>query len=71
MSFLGNNSQIHLYLFFGVYITGVVDSIKWCDESGFFGFHHDGTFCHHIVTGRILSKIRSTYDILSIEPCQL
>ena len=38
---------------------------------GGFCFRHDGSLCHHVVNGRIISKTRSKYDIILIELCQL
>ena len=33
--------------------------------------HYSSSLCHHVVTGRIISKTRSKENIIFIESCQL
>ena len=55
-----------------MYNTGVFHSIKQCVSSAmFFGFKHDGTFCHHIVLRIRISMTDSKDDIISIKILQL
>ena len=37
----------------------------------FFGFHHDGSLCHHVVTRIRISNSTSKNDIIFIESCEL
>ena len=71
MSFLDNTAHMHLYCICGMEITGVVDSVKNLFGVVIFGLRIDGSLCHHVVTGRIISNISSKDDIIIIEPCEL
>ena len=48
--FIDITYHIHLYLNFGMDITGVVDIITGCVGSIYFGFHNDGSLFYHVVT---------------------
>ena len=37
----------------------------------FFCFCHEGPLCRHVLTGMIISKTMSKYNIISIGSCQL
>ena len=52
--------------------TCTVHSTKGCVPSGIiFGFHHDGTLCHYIFTGRRISKTTSNDDIVLLKSYEL